>query len=313
MSNYKDILATTELNDYKRQFVNAMHLKSNDVANYRDGYNAVEGAYYVPADSEKALRNAIADKGVIRTLSTTLTNYDGGAKIWVAESEDRFAFVPEGGSLPGFDVMDDFTRFAVERHKLAGLVKLTSEFAYDVNFDIEKYLRNRMAKSFALAEDAVFVSGTGISEPFGLLHETEGAEIGVTTAELSYDDCIDLFFSVKPEYRSEAVWLMNDRTALTLCKLKDDDGNYLWNSASDTILGRPVRICNEMPDIAPGAKPVLFGDLGYYWIVDRSPISIKTLKERFAMNDQIGYVGFEFLDARLVRADAVKALAVSAE
>ena len=120
MSNYKDILATTELNDYKRQFVNAMHLGSNDVANYRDGYNALEGAYYVPAESEKALRKAISDKGVIRALSTTLTNYDGGAKIWAAESEDRFAFVPEGGSLPSFDVTDDFTRFAVERHKSNG-------------------------------------------------------------------------------------------------------------------------------------------------------------------------------------------------
>ena len=57
-------------------------------------------------------------------------------------------------------------------------------------------------------------------------------------------------------------------------------------------------------------KPVIFGDISYYWIVDRSPISIKALKEVFAANDQIGYVGYEFLDARLVRSEAVKVLGI---
>ena len=117
---------------------------------------------------------------------------------------------------------------------------------------------------------------------------------------------------LKPEYRSHAVWLMNDRTALALHKLKDDAGNYLWNGNSDTILGKPVHICNDMPDIAAGAKPVLFGDFRYFWIIDRSPISMRAFKERFAMTDQVGYVGFELLDSRLVRKDAIKVLTVTA-
>lgn len=100
--------------------------------------------------------------------------------------------------------------------------------------------------------------------------------------------------------------------SLALHKLKDDAGNYLWNGNSDTILGKPVHICNDMPDIAAGAKPVLFGDFRYFWIIDRSPISMRALKERFAMTDQVGYVGFELLDSRLVRKDAIKALTVTA-
>lgn len=135
---------------------------------------------------------------------------------------------------------------------------------------------------------------------------------GIKANAFTYDDCIDLFFSVKPEYRSHAVWLMNDRTALALHKLKDDAGNYLWNGNSDTILGKPVHICNDMPDIAAGAKPVLFGDFRYFWIIDRSPISMRAFKERFAMTDQVGYVGFELLDSRLVRKDAIKVLTVTA-
>ena len=140
-----------------------------------------------------------------------------------------------------------------------------------------------------------------------------GAEVGVTTESLTYDDCIALFHSVKPEYRSNAVWLMNDNTALTLHKLKDNAGNYLWNSANDTILGRPVRICNEMPNIEAGYKPILFGDFDYYWIIDRSPITLKILKELFIESGRYGYVGSEFLDARLVRRDAIKAIIINGE
>ena len=81
---------------------------------------------------------------------------------------------------------------------------------------------------------------------------------------------------------------MNDRTAPALRKLKDEAGNYLWNGSADTILGKPVRICSDMPDIAAEAKPVLFGDFSYFWIVDRSPVSMKALKECFAMTDRVG-------------------------
>ena len=62
---------------------------------------------------------------------------------------------------------------------------------------------------------------------------------------------------MKPECRKNAIWLMNDRTALAIRRLKDLTGNYIWNGSTDTILGKPVRICDEMPDIGAGTKPVL--------------------------------------------------------
>ena len=311
MKSIHEIKVITASRDYENRFWDAMCLKNSADVDMRDAWSPGTGAFYAPAAADEAIRTVIASENVIRSLATNLKKYDGNSKIWAAESDDYAAFVPEGAPIPGFDAEDDFTRFAVGCYKVAGLIKLSSAFVRDADFDIRKYVSGRMGKSFAKTEENAFVSGSGLNEPTGLLHETEGAETGVTTDALSYDDCIDLFFSVKPEYRAHAVWLMNDRTALALRKLKDADGNYLWNSANDTILGRPVRICNEMPDIAAGTKPILFGDLAYYWIVDRSPVSMKALEERFIMNDQIGYVGFELLDARLVRRDAVKAIAIS--
>lgn len=255
----------------------------------------------------------VVRESIIRPLATNLKKYQGGSVIWAADSHDYASFVPEGAPIPGFDVEEDFTRIRVGSHKIACLLKLSEEFALDADFDLKKYISKRMGKSFAYAEDKAFICGSGVNEPFGLIHDTEGAEIGTTVSALTYDAVIDLFFSVKPEYRTHAAWLMNDRTATVLRKLKDDSGNYLWNSSTDTILGKPIRICNELPDIAAGAKPVLFGDFRYYWIVDRSPVSMKALKERFAMSGRVGYVAFELLDARLVRRDAVKAISVIEE
>ncbi len=313
MKTMNEIRAITATQEYDRHFWDAMRLKPNAEIALRDAMDSITGTYFAPAAGDVDLRKVVARESVIRSLATTLKKYHGGSVIWAADSDDHAAFVSEGAPIPGFDVEDDFTRFRVGTHKIAGLLKLSEEFAIDADFDLRKYISERMGKSFARTEDGAFVNGNGTDEPYGLLHDTEGAETGVTATELTYDSVIDLFFSVEPEYRAHATWLMNDRTALTLRKLKDEAGNYLWNGSTDTILGKPVRICNDMPDIAAGAKPVLFGDFSFFWIIDRSPVSMKALKERFAMTARVGYVAFELLDARLVRRDAIKALSVSEE
>lgn len=135
----------------------------------------------------------------------------------------------------------------------------------------------------------------------------------MTTDAVTFDSVIDLFFSVDKKYRKNAVWLMNDKTALALRKLKDENGNYLWNHTNDTILGKSVYICNDMPDADAGEKPIAFGDFSYYWIIRRSPVFLRTLNEVFALRHQIGYLGYEFLDGMLIRRDAVKVLKVQSE
>ena len=104
---------------------------------------------------------------------------------------------------------------------------------------------------------------------------------------------------------------MNDETALDLRKLKDKDGNYLWQEDMDTILGKPVYILEYMPSVASGSKPILFGDFSYYWIINRRPLAVRTLAEKFALNDLTGYLAVEYLDARLIRREAIKTLQIS--
>ena len=117
---------------------------------------------------------------------------------------------------------------------------------------------------------------------------------------ITYDDLFSLYFSKEAKYRSKVTWLMNDKTAMALRKLKDDNGNYLWNPNSDNIIGKNVVISEFMPCAESEKKPVAFGDFSYYWVIDRRPVTMRPIVVRFAINDQIGYIAYEFLDGKLV-------------
>ena len=101
-------------------------------------------------------------------------------------------------------------------------------------------------------------------------------------------------------------------TALAIRLLKDKDGNPIWNHANDMILGKPVYIDNHMPSAGAGAKPIAFGDFSFYWIVEREPLTVRVLKEKFFEAGQIGYLAYEFLDGKLIQPDAVKILQITA-
>jgi len=313
MKTMKDLTNHAAEHEYEKHFWNAMKFDSSSAAHIENTMDANTGAYLMPSGSEDDFRSIVTKNSTVRNLASVYQKYDGSSSVWAYESDDYASFVAEGEAIPGFDAKDDFTRIRVNAYKLASLAKLSCEFAYDAHFDVEKYIKNRLGKSFAKSEDKAFINGNGTTEPTGILHATNGAAIGKIANALTYDACIDLFFSVKPEYRKNAVWLMNDSTALALRKMRDSAGNYLWNTVNDTILGKPVLICNEMPDADAGAKPVAFGDFSFYWIIDRSPVSLKPLKELYAVTDQVGYVGYERLDGRLIRSEAVKVLAISEE
>jgi HK97 family phage major capsid protein len=236
-----------------------------------------------------------------------------GYRIFAKDSNDIAQWVAENEAIPIYDGIEDFTINTVDSWKLAALVKMDEAFIHDTSFDIENYLIKRFAKNFGRAEDNAFINGNGTEMPTGILNATGGAEVSATIDEITYDDVISLYFSVKPEYRKNAVWLMNDVTALALRTLKDSAGNYLWRDSDDTILGKKVIMTEFMPDAESGSKPIAFGDFSYYWVIGRRPIGVRTLTEKFAALDQLGYLAYEFLDGKLIRPEAVKVIQINTE
>lgn len=265
----------------------------------------------MPNSAQNKYMESLEKESLFRNIGTVIKAYGSGYRIFAKDSNDLAQWVAENDAVPIYDGIDDFTINTVDSWKLAALVKMDEAFIHDAGFDIENYLIKRFAKNFGRAEDNAFINGNGNEMPTGILNATNGAEIAASLNEITYYDVIGLYFSVKPEYRKNAVWLMNDKTALTLRTLKDSAGNYLWRDSDDTILGKKVLMSEFMPDADADAKPISFGDFSYYWVIGRSPIGVRTLSEKFAAIDQIGYLAYEFLDGKLVRSEAVKVIQIN--
>ena len=301
-------LITTHDPEYDKAFWNAMKGNTASADALRSGKTPM-GTIKLPSHTASKFSEALAKESLFRKIGTVLYN-QGDHKFWARDCDDTASFVPEGSAIPIYDGMDDFTVYDINSYKLAAVVRLDEDFVFSPGYNLEKHMTAHMSKAFSRAEEKAFITGNGITEPVGILADNGGAEVGATASALTYDDVVALYFSVKPEYRKNGKWLMNDETAFALRRIKDADGNYIWNHSNDTILGKEVLISEIMPNAAAGASPVAFGDFSYYTIVDRDHTSVKALREKFAINSQIGYLGIEFLDGKLVRPEAVKVLKI---
>ena len=183
-------------------------------------------------------------------------------------------------------------------HKLAMLGKIPCSFVDDTRFDLASYVYREFGHCFGRAEENICLNGIGQTEPKGLLHS---AEIGVTASTLTADAVIELFFSLDKQYRKNAVWVMNDETAMTLRMLKDSAGNFLWRSTDDTSFSHTVVISNYIND-----STIVFGNLSYYWLIERQPLAVRPLNELYAQESCLGLAASERIDGKLVRSEAVK-------
>lgn len=297
--------------EYDLHFWNALRGRNHNPAFLSKGATSETGIHLLPASDGGKFLNYLKAESLFRRIGTVITVGIGDHHILAKDCKDMAGWYDEGESIPVYDGIRDFTVHGLCSHKLAGFIKFDEEFARDAVFDFNDYLLRRFARVMGRTEEQAFIAGTSATQPHGLLKPETGAEIGVTAAALTYEDMVSLFFSLDPEYRERAMWIMNDETALRLRTVKDDAGNYLWNHSDSTILGKPVTISNYMPSAEDGSVPVLFGDYSYYWVVCRRPLGIRALSERFAQFDQIGYLGTEYLDGRLVRREAVKGIRIS--
>lgn len=295
--------------NYNKAFWNLVRGSVAPYNDLREGSDLQTGAYFLPSESASRYLTGLSKENLFRRLATTISATSSSGTIITTDTCTTVDWIPENGAIP--EAEQAFKQYRVGSRKLAGITLLRNDFLQDTAFDIEGYLTNEFARSFGKKEEWAFLNGDGTQHPYGILHPTDGAEVGISASaadNISFDEVTRLFFSLKPEYRNTAVWVMNDETALALRRLKDTDGNYLWRNNDDTILGKPVLISNFMPSPASESKPIAFGDFSYFWIIERQNLSIKPIKEKYALSDQIGYIGFEFLDGCLIRPEAIRVI-----
>ena len=306
--------------EYRQNFWDMMRSKTPmpQVVNALQIGTDSEGGYLVPDEYERTLVEALEEENVFRQLAKVIRTSSGDRKIPVVATKGTASWIDEEGAYLESD--DSFGQVSIGAYKVGTMIKVSEELLNDSIFDLEAYISREFARRIGAKEEEAFFTGDGSGKPLGVLAATGGAETGVTAASataITADELIDLFYSLKAPYRRNAVWVLNDSTIKAIRKLKDNQGQYLWQpsltaGAPDLLLGKPVRTSAYMPAIAADAKTVAFGDFSYYWIADRQGRSFKRLNELYAATGQVGFLASQRVDGKLVLPEAIKVLAQKA-
>lgn len=299
---------------YRKTFWNAMRRKNfYDVENALQVGTDSEGGYLVPDEFENTLVEALEEENFFRSIATVIQTSSGDRKIPVVASKGTANWIDEEGAFPESD--DAFGQVSISAYKVATMLKISDELLNDSAFNLEAYISREFGRRIGSKEEEAFFTGDGKGKPTGIFNATGGAADGTTTttANITFDDVMDLFYSVKSPYRKKAVWVLNDTTVKALRKLKDNNGNYIWQPSvqagqPDMILNRPYHTSSYVPELAAGAKVIAFGDFSYYWIADRQGRSFKRLNELFAATGQVGFLASQRVDGKLILSEAVKTL-----
>jgi len=276
-----------------------------------------EGGYLVPDEFERTLVEALEEENIMRRLAKVITTSSGDKKIPVVASKGTAAWVDEEGAIPEDD--DAFGQVSIGAYKVATMIKVSEELLNDSIFNLEGYIAKEFGRRIGAKEEEAFLVGDGSGKPAGIFDDNHGGEIGVTTAgaALKMDEIFDLFYSLKSPYRKRAVFITNDATVKEIRKLKDGQGQYLWQPSvkagePDTILNRPVKTSAYAPTIKAGTKVIAFGDFGYYWIADRQGRAFQRLNELYAATGQVGFRATQRVDGKLILKEAIKILKMKA-
>ena len=315
---------------YSEAFWNMM--RGNNSLEVRDALSVgvdQNGGFTVPDEFERQLIQGLEENNIFRTLAHTIHTNSGTRTIPIATDSGSASWIEEGAAIQESDM--SFAQETLSAYKLGCMIKVSNELLNDSAFDIASHIARRFGVRFGNAEEDAFINGTGPSanpqttpsQPTGILTSLT-ATAGNTTAyadAVHFYNIYKLYYSLKSPYRRNASFLCNETLLLQLMLLKDGNDNYIWKPGleigkPDTILGRPIYTSGYMPAIEgtatkdKGKKVLLFGDFSYYWIADRQNRTLKRLNELYAVNDQVGFIGTQRVDGKLILPEAMQVMAL---
>ena len=289
------------------------------------------GGFTVPDEFEHQLIQALEENNIFRQIARVINTNSGTRAIPIATDTGTASWVDEGAAITDSD--PTFSQETLSAYKMGTLVKVSHELLNDSAFDIAGYIAERFGARFGAAEEEAFVKGTGpsqnpgvtASQPTGILSSVSATD-ATTTADattITFDDVYSLYYALKSPYRKNASFVCNETVMLKLMLLKDGASNYIWKPGlavgePDSLLNHPIYTSQYMPALTgTGAsdaakKVLLFGDFSYYWIADRQGRTMQRLNELYAVNGQVGFIGYQRVDGKLILPEAMKVTAMGA-
>ncbi len=289
-----------------------------------------DGGYLVPDETEAGIMRRLAEVSPIRAIAGNRQVSSGSYKKPFAITGPQSGWVAETAARPE-TTSPQLAELNFPAMELYAMPAATATLLDDAAVDMDQWIAEEVETAFAEQEGSAFVTGDGVNKPAGFLSAPRVAETGwawgslgtLTTAEAGgfpaiapADTLIDLIYSLKSGYRQNARFVMNRKTQGAVRKLKDADGNYLWQppagaGTSATLMNFPVTEAEDMPDIAIDAPAIAFGDFRRgYLVVDR--MGVRLLRDPYSAKPYVLFYTTKRVGGGVQDFDAIKLLLFSA-
>ncbi len=288
---------------------------------------AADGGYLVAPQTAATVQNVLMSTASIRAIANVVnvdaTSYD----VLFARADIGAGWASETAAMAETDT-PVIERITIPLHELSALPKTSQRLLDDSAFDIEGWLAGRIADKFARSEAAAFVNGDGADKPRGFLTYTNmdndswswgglgWVPSGAATALLNGDAIVDLVYALGAEYRAGATFVMNSKTTGVVRKLKDADGRYLWSDGLAAgeparLMGYPVLVAEDMPDIAAGAFPIAFGNFAAGYTIAERP-DLRVLRDPFSAKPHVLFYATKRVGGAVSDFAAIKLMQIAA-
>ena len=266
---------------------------------------AGDGGYLVDPQTADRIRSLLVSTASIRSIANVVNVDAASFDVLIDRSEVGSGWASETGTVTE-TATPAIERISIRLHELSAMPKASQRLLDDSAFDVEGWLAGKIATRFIRAESAAFVSGDGVDKPKGFLLPAKVANASWTWGSLGYVpsgaasdfpttnavDCIvNLVYALGADYRANASFVMNSKTAGAVRKMKDADGRFMWSDGlamaePSRLMGYPVLICEDMPDIAANAYAIAFGDFNAGYTIAERP-DLRVLRDPFSAKPHV--------------------------
>lgn len=291
---------------------------------------AADGGYLVDPQTADTIRSMLVSTSSIRAIAQVVQVEAASFDVLIDRSEVGSGWATEAAASTE-TATPTLERISIRLHELSAMPKASQRLLDDSAFDVEGWLAGKIASRFLRAESAAFVAGDGVDKPKGFLTATKVANGSWAWGNLGYvatgaaadfaatnpADCIiNLVYSLGAEYRANASFVMNSKTAGAVRKMKDADGRFLWSDGLAAgeparLMGYGVLICEDMPDIAAGAYAIAFGDFRSGYTIAERP-DLRILRDPFSAKPHVLFYASKRVGGDITDYAAIKLLKIAA-
>jgi HK97 family phage major capsid protein len=314
-----------ELSEYRKAFTNYMrkgqmaeelHAKALSVGIDPDG------GYTVEPDTSGRIVAKVFETSPMRQVASAQTIGTDALEGLFDLDEAGANFVGETAGRTETDT-PQLAKWRIPVHELYAFPFATQKVLDDSELDLESWLATKVSERFARRENAAFVNGDGVGKPRGFLTYPAGTNLPGTIQQLPSgasgafaaapnggDVLLDAIYGMKQTYRAGARWHMNRSVVAAVRKLKNTDGDYLWQPGlaagqPSTLLGFPVLEFEDMPDLGANSLSIAFANMAEaYQIVDRQ--GIRVLRDPYTSKPFVGFYSVKRVGGDVINFEAIK-------